>query len=123
MENFKDQTYDLAKALHYVSIAGKYFEMIAVGYEKGAKQLMGLYSNKMKWVINDIYDRLSDDSRKFYKESLIKGDTVFLDAISNKFLHLSEEEKNVVEAIVDNIIKQKEIKDTLIKQYSTSKKK
>ena len=113
-EDFKDETYDLAKALHYVSISKQYFEMIALGYERGAKELMNLYANKMQWIINNIYDRLGDESRKFYKECLIKGDTVFMDAISNKLLQLSEQQKQVIEAIVDNFIKGEELITTLI---------
>ena len=113
-EDFKDETYDLAKALHYVSISKQYFEMIALGYERGAKVLMSLYANKMQWIINDIYDRLSEESRKFYKESLIKGDTVFMDAMSDKLLQLSEQQKQVIEAIVDNFIKGEELITTLI---------
>ena len=108
-ENFKDSTYDLAKALHHVSISKQYFEMIGAGYHKGAKDLMNLYARKQDWLIKDIYDRLSDESRQFYKESLIAGDTVFASYISEQLLLINEQDKKVVEFIVDCLVKGKRI--------------
>lgn len=104
-EQFKDDTYDLNKALIHVSTAKQYFEMIALGYSKGAKDLMNSYAKRMDWVIKDIYDRLPSGVREEYKASLIKGDTVFSSHISNQLLHIDESDKPVVEFIIDNLIK------------------
>ena len=104
-ENFRDQNFELAKAMHHVSIAQKYFEMIALDYKNGAKALMNQFANRCHLIITNVYDRLGDETRQFYRESLIKGDTVFMDAISDKLLQLSEEQKIAVERFVDGLIK------------------
>ena len=113
-EEFKDETYELAKALHYVSISQQYFEIIALGYKNGAKDLMNFYASKMKWVINNVYDRLSEESRVFFKESLIKGDTIFMDAVSEKLLLLKEADKITLEKIIDGMLKGEELRYTRI---------
>ena len=113
-EQFKDEGYDLAKAMHHVSIGQKYFEMIALGYQNGAKLLMNQLANRCHLIITNVYDRLGDETRQFYRESLIKGDTVFADAISDKLLQLNEEQKVAIEKFVDGLIKGEVVEYTYI---------
>lgn len=104
-ERFTDSTMDLLKALYHVSIAKQYFEMIAVGYKHGAKFLMDSYAKRMDFVINDVYDRMNDEARKEYRESLVKGDTVFASEIADKLLLVKEDDKKILEYIITSMTK------------------
>jgi hypothetical protein len=106
---FKDTTFDLAKALHHIAIAKQYFEVIALDNHGETKKLFNQYAERQSWIINNIYDRLGEESRKFYKESIIKGDTLFAEAVSEKMLHLSEESKIVIENLIDSMLAGEEI--------------
>ncbi len=112
-ERFEDTTMDLAKALYHISIGKKYFEMIMVDKSYNAKMIFQQYVNKCDWIERNIYDRLKDETRAMYKESIIKGDTVFFDSCSEKLLLISESQKQAIEQILDSIIKGETIEITL----------
>jgi hypothetical protein len=106
---FNDTSFDLAKALHHVAIAKQYFEGIALDNTHGTKKLFNTYAAKMNWVVDDIYLRLKEDSKKFFKDSLINGDTLFASSVAEKMLHLSEETKVTIENLIDAMLAGEEI--------------
>lgn len=108
-EHFRDSSFLIAKALHHVSIAKQYFETAALDYKQGAKQIMNLHASKMEYTITDITGRLSDESRKHFNDALLKGDTLFYDDIGEKLMHLTEKQREVIQLIVDEMIKGEEI--------------
>ncbi len=109
-EHFSDDAEDLSKALHYISNAKKYFEMLAIDKSYEVKNLFNLCVNKCVWIENQIFDRLSEENRVTYKRMLLTGDTLFFDAISEKLLQLPEEKKPILELIINSILKGEEIK-------------
>jgi hypothetical protein len=109
-EHFADTSYDLAKSLYHISIAKQYFEMIQVDKTYNIKALFGQYINKLDYIVNNIYDRLSDDGRKFYSDSVIHGDTVFHSHVSELLLHVPEQQKPLVESIIVALVKGYDVK-------------
>lgn len=109
-EHFKDDTFDLAKALYHVSIAKQYFEMIRIDKGFAIKALFSNYISRLDWVVNNIYDRLGDEGREYYKKSIKEGDTVFFAEISNKLIHLTEENRAIIESLVNSLVKGETIK-------------
>ena len=109
-EHFSDTNYDLAKSLYHISIAKQYFEMIQVDKTYNIKALFSQYINKLDYVVNNIYDRLGDEGRKFYSDSVIHGDTVFHSQISELLLHVPEQQKPLIESIVIALVKGYDVK-------------
>jgi hypothetical protein len=48
-------------------------------------------------------------AKKFFKDSLINGDTLFASSVAEKMLHLSEETKVTVENLIDAMLAGEEI--------------
>jgi hypothetical protein len=103
-ETFKDQTYYLAKGLYHIRIAKDYYEMLRVESSFAVKQMLSLYINKLQWLIDDIYVRLSEENRQEFKKELIKGDVIFFDAIGEMLIHLSQDKRAMVEDFVKALL-------------------
>ena len=105
---FRDSTFSLAKALQYVNIAKQYFEDVKFGTGKDVKNIFNRYIDKCDWIIRDVKDRLSDDSR----EQLISEleDSLIFDSITDKLIYLSQDQRNFVEDLLDSMIKGEDVK-------------
>ena len=103
-ERFEDNTYDLLQALTHASISKKFFEMLVIDKSFDVKMIFKQYIQRINFIESNIYDRLGEDSRKAYKDMLINGDTVFVNEMSKKFSLLGEEQKPIIESIVNSLI-------------------
>lgn len=100
---------DMAKAVHHLAVGRQYLEGIVPDLDFSIKHIMRGYIQRIKWVEADAYSRMDAASRENYNSSLIKGDTLFFDALSEKLLKLHEPEKLFIETIVDGLIRGEKI--------------
>lgn len=103
IENFSDNTYSLAKALHHVTIASIYFEDVKRGSSGSLKDLFNSYVIKCQYILNNIHDRLSLENREILKKEL--SDSFTIEAIHDKLVYLDDTHRADVENYIDNIIK------------------
>jgi hypothetical protein len=106
MSNEQD-TFSLAKGLHHMNIAKQYFENFKISCKGDIKNVVNGYVNKCNWVLNDIYDRLGERTRKVYREEM--SDSLSLDSISDKLMILDNAQRLEVEDILDAITKGKKV--------------
>ena len=98
-EKFVDSSYSVLKALHHIKIAMEYFDDVSKGYKGDAKQLMLSYANKCNWIMNDIRLRIPREMMDSIDADM--RDSLFLDAIEDKVIHLTENQKELIEQVVD----------------------
>jgi hypothetical protein len=106
MSNDQD-TFSLAKGLHHINIAKQYFEDFKMGCKGDMKNTVNGYINKCNWILNDIYDRLGEQTRKVYKEEL--SDSLGLDSINDKLMILDNAQRLELEDMLDAITKGKKV--------------
>jgi hypothetical protein len=106
MSNDQD-TFSLAKGLHHINIAKQYFEDFRMSCKGDIKNTVNGYINKCDWILNDIYDRLGEQTRKVYKEEL--SDSLSLDSINDKLMILDNAQRLELEEMLDAIIKCKKV--------------
>jgi hypothetical protein len=106
-ESFADSTYSLAKGLHHINIAKMYFEDLHRSTSGTVKLMFGQYIQKCDWVYRNIYDRVSDTSREILKKEM--NDSIIIEAINDKIIHLEEKERLFIEDLIDAIIRGEEI--------------
>jgi hypothetical protein len=102
-EKFVDNTYSLLKALHHTKIAMEYYEDLAKGYEKGAKDLIMHYASKCKWIIDNVRHRMPEDMVAEMDKDLV--DALFLDAIADSVIHFNQQQKDDLEMIISMMSK------------------
>lgn len=102
-ENFSDNNYSLLKGLHHIKIAKEYFDDVANGCEYGAKQVMLNFSNKCKWIVDNVRHRLPNDMLEQIDNDM--RDSMFFDAIEDKIVHFTDSQKQVLETIIDMMCK------------------
>lgn len=107
-KQFEDSTYSLAKALHHVNIAKQYFEDVRFSTGKEVKSVFNQYIIKCDWIIRDVRDRLTEESRQAIANEL--EDSLSFDAIIDKLVHMDTEQRNFIEDLMDSMIKGEEVK-------------
>jgi len=106
MSNDKE-TYSLAKGLHHLNIAKQYFEDVKLGCTGDVKNMFNGYINKCDWILNNVFDKLSPDRRKIYKEEL--SDSLSIDAINDQLMMLDNAQRAEIEEMLDAILKGKKV--------------
>lgn len=106
MSKEKD-TFSLAKALHHINIAKQYFEDFKIGCTGEIKHAVNGYINKCEFILNNIFDRLGEETRKVYKEEM--SDSLGLDSINDKLMVLDNTQRLEIEDMLEAIIKGKKV--------------
>jgi hypothetical protein len=106
MSNDKE-TYSLAKALHHLNIAKQYFEDVKLGCIGDVKNTFNGYVNKCDWILNNVFDKLSNEKRKIYKEEL--SDSLSIDAINDQLMMLDNTQRSQIEELLEAIVKGKKV--------------
>lgn len=106
MSNDKD-TYSLAKGLHHLNIAKQYFEDVKLGCTGEIKNTFNGYVNKCDWILNNVFDKLSNDKRKIYKEEL--SDSLSIDSINDQLMMLDNTQRSQIEELLEAIVKGKRV--------------
>ena len=107
MSNEKD-TYSLAKGLHHINMAKQYFEDVKMGYKGELKNMFTAYINKCDWILNNIFDKLSETTRAIYREEL--SDSLAIDHMNDQLMKLDNEQRAQLEEIIDTIAKGKKVR-------------
>ena len=107
-ERFTDNTYSLAKGIHHINIAKQYFEDVRFGTQGDIKAVFNQYIQKCEWIISNLKDRLGPDNKLSLEKELLSS--ISLEAISDRLIHLNEDQLGIIENIVDAIISGEEIK-------------
>ena len=104
---FMDNTYSLAKSLHFIYLAKQYLEDVRRELDGEIKMVFNQYVQKCEWVILDLKSRLSDENREILAQEL-EG-SIDINAIMDKVIHLDNKQKVFVEDIIDAMIKGEEV--------------
>ena len=66
-------------------------------------------SKKIEFVENDVMASITPESREIFRNEIKNGDTLFFQAINEKYLMLTPEQRDTIEAIIDKVISGEEI--------------
>lgn len=102
-EHFKDTSFHLAKALHFNKVSMEYFELLRIGSKGETKMLFNQCIQRSQWIYNNIYCRLSDNSRAILKKEM--SDSLVFDEIINKLVLLEPQQRTVIEDIINQLAK------------------
>jgi deoxyhypusine synthase len=105
--SYEKDTYSLAKGLHHINNAKQYFEDVKMGCTGDLKNTFNGYINKCDYILNNIFDKLGEKTRKVYKKEL--SDSLGLDAINDQLMMLDNAQRNQVEELLEAIIKGKKV--------------
>jgi hypothetical protein len=109
--NIEKDTFSLAKGLHHINIAKQYFEDVKIGCTGDLKNTFNGYINKCDYILNNVFDKLGEETRNVYKKEL--SDSLGLDAINDQLMVLNNEQRDQIEDILNNIVKGKKVKVTI----------
>jgi hypothetical protein len=107
-ETFTDNTYSLAKSLHHINIAKMYLEDVRQDTSGEVKAVFNQYIIKCDWILQNMRNRVGDENRKVLDMEL--KDSIILEAINDKLIHLDENQRNVIEELMDRFISGEEVK-------------
>lgn len=102
-QQFVDTTYSLAKSLHHINNAREYFYDVSRDCNGMIKHIFNGYINKCDFIINGIKDRLGSESVAILNKEL--EDSFVIEAINDKIMHLSSEQRDFIENLIDSMIK------------------
>jgi hypothetical protein len=100
--------FSLAKGLHNVNMALTYFKMVKADCKGDVKNTFNGYINKCEYIINDIKSSLGKEIRDVFNEEL--RDSLEIFDINDKILHLNSDQRVLIDNILDDIIKGKDVK-------------
>jgi len=97
---------EILKAIHSIRRAKDNFDVFCLGAvtKDVKKQFLG-YSNRLEWIINDIkcHPQCSNEIRNAINEEW-QSDVYTIDAIQEKVLKLTPQERDSIETILDCIL-------------------
>lgn len=100
-------TFSLAKGLHHINIAKQYFEDFRMSCTGDIKHTVNGYINKCDFILNNIFDKLGEQTRKVYKEEL--SDSLSIESINDKLMILDNAQRLEIEDMLDAITKGKKV--------------
>ena len=105
--SYEKDTYSLAKGLHHINNAKQYFEDVKMGCSGDLKNTFNGYINKCDYILNNIFDKLGESTRKVYKKEL--SDSLGLDAINDQLMMLDNTQRSQIEELLEAIVKGKRV--------------
>ena len=106
--SYEKDTFSLAKGLHHINMARQYFQDVTFGCKGDIKHTFNGYVNKCDFILNNVFDKLGEETRKVYKEEL--SDSLGIDHINDQLMRLDNDQRAQIEDILENIVKGKKIK-------------
>jgi hypothetical protein len=106
--SYEKDTFSLAKGLHHINIAKQYFEDVKIGCTGDLKNTFNGYINKCDWILNNVFDKLGDDTRKVYKQEL--SDSLSIDSINDLLMVLDNDQRLEFENMLEAVKKGKKVK-------------
>lgn len=102
----------LIRALHHTKIAMEHYEDVAKHLSGTAKHITLGFASKCDWIIQQVRLRLPQENLKQLDYEL--KDSLFLEAIESEILKFNDQQRNILENIINLIGKgeQIEIVDT-----------
>ena len=94
----------LTQGSYFLNIALKYFENFEFECMHEAKRKAKVWTSKIRWIENDVMCSITEKSRNKFREEIKNGDTLFFQAINEKFITLSPANREMVEKIIDRLI-------------------
>lgn len=105
--SYEKDTFSLAKGLHHINIAKQYFEDVKIGCTGDLKNTFNGYINKCDYILNNVFDKLGEETREIYKEEL--SDSLGIDHINDQLMRLDNTQRSQIEEIINNIVKGQKI--------------
>jgi len=100
--------FSLAKGLHNINMALMYFKIVKIDCEGQVKNTFNGYINKCEYIINDVKASLGKEIRDVFNEEL--RDSLEIFDINDKILHLNSDQRVLIDNVLDEIIKGKDVK-------------
>jgi hypothetical protein len=102
-KNYEKITYSLAKSLHHVNIALEYMQDVKRECSGSLKHTFTGYINKCQYIVNDISDKLTPETREVFKREL--SNSFNIEAINDKLINIDEKGLAAVEDFIDSLDK------------------
>lgn len=106
-KTFMDNTFSLAKSLHFINLAKQYLDDVRRGTNGEVKLIFNQYIQKCDWILGDLKNRLNQQSREALAKEL-EG-SLDMDAIMDKVIHLDNQQIAFIETVIDALIKGEEV--------------
>lgn len=95
----------LTKAMYHMAHAKLYFEAFKIEAEKVGRHNVRNWLNKISFIENDAMSIMSDDSRSYFRQEIMRGDVLFFGEVAEKFIHLTDQQRLLIEDLVNAMIK------------------
>lgn len=99
----------ITQGSYFLNIALQYFKNFEKDCKMGAKMKANSWVKKIEFVENDVMASITPESREIFRNEIKNGDTLFFQAINEKYLMLTPEQRDTIEAIIDKVISGEEI--------------
>lgn len=106
-KTFMDNTFSLAKSLHFINLAKQYLDDVRRGANGEVKLIFNQYIQKCDWILGDLKNRLNQQSREALAKEL-EG-SLDMDAIMDKVIHLDNQQIAFIETVIDALIRGEEV--------------
>ena len=99
----------ITQGSYFLNIALQYFKNFEKDCKMGAKLRAKSWVQKIEYVENDVMAAITPESREVFRQEIKSGDTLFFQAINEKYLMLTPQQRDTIEAIIDLVIKGEEV--------------
>lgn len=99
----------ITQGSYFLNIALQYFKNFEKDCKMGAKMKANSWVKKIEFVENDVMASITPESREIFRKEIKSGDTLFFQAINEKYLMLTPQQRDTIEAIIDRVISGEEI--------------
>lgn len=102
-KTFMDNTYSLAKSLHFINLAKQYLEDVQMLTNAEIKYVFKQYIQKCDWILSDLKNRLSQENRENLAKEL--DGSLDINAVMDKLVRLDNNQILFIESVIDAMIK------------------
>ena len=100
----------ITKGCDHLNIAKEYLLDFKRCCIYDVKQKASLWASKVEYVLNDIFNNLTPEAKEVYRKEILNSkDPIFMEAISFKFLQLDEAQREMMETIIDAVLRGEKI--------------
>mgnify|MGYP000039933339 CR=1 FL=1 len=102
-------TESLTKACYHLKLSKEYMDDFYRGCRQEAKNRASGWVNRLNFVITDVRAALTPEARERFDQEITTGDILFTQSISEKWIQLTPQQRELLETMAEAMIKGEEI--------------
>lgn len=96
----------LTRGMYHLRTARDYLDVFKIDCNQNGKVMVNGWINKINYILSNVRVVIREENRNYFdKEIMNPNDILFFGSIADKFFHLTDQQRLLIEDLVDSFIR------------------